>query len=141
MINSIKNFKFFDDNRPISDIDISKIDYPDFILDKFLKNRIRIKFLMSYEEDNADIILSSVIGQGDTVQMLLSNSDNRLDNEIKKEIENYDGDYYWSSTEQLTFVLNEDLFGIEFDITLLFSSSKILEEIKNNILIPLKLSL
>lgn len=140
MINSIKNFKFFDDNRPISDIDLSNIDYPDFILDKFLKNRIRIKFLMAYEDD-ADIVLSSVIGQGDTVQMLLSKSNSRLDREIKKDIENYDGDYYWSSTEQLTFVLDEDLFGIEFDITLMFSSNTILEEIKNNILVPLKLSL
>lgn len=140
MINSIKNFKFFDDNRPISDIDLSNIDYPDFILDKFLKNRIRIKFLMAYEDD-ADIVLSSVIGQGDTVQMLLSKSSSRLDCEIKKDIENYDGDYYWSSTEQLTFVLDEDLFGIEFDITLMFSSNTILEEIKNNILVPLKLSL
>lgn len=140
MINSIKNFKFFDDNRPISDIDLSNIDYPDFILDKFLKNRIRIKFLMAYEDD-ADVVLSSVIGQGDTVQMLLTKSNSRLDNEIKKDIENYDGDYYWSSTEQLTFVLDEDLFGIEFDITLMFSSNTILEEIKNNILVPLKLSL
>lgn len=140
MINSIKNFKFFDDNRPISDIDLSNIDYPDFILDKFLKNRIRIKFLMAYEDD-ADIVLSSVIGQGDTVQVLLSKSNSRLDREIKKDIENYDGDYYWSSTEQLTFVLDEDLFGIEFDITLMFSSNTILEEIKNNILVPLKLSL
>ena len=140
MINSIKNFTFFDDNRSISDIDLSNIDYPDFILDKFLKNRIRIKFLMAFEDD-ADLILSSIIGQGDTVQMILSNSDSRLDNEIKKEIEHYDGDFYWSSTEQLTFVLDEDLFGIEFDITLMFSSNEILEEIKNNILVPLKLSL